>query len=85
MSPLQHAAQVLILGPALHSTYDIVTPLGPMLEVNPIDINPDPTQFTLGQLSTWELCKLHELQHLDMFSESMDLTQTLTFGMHHCY
>ena len=73
MSPLQHAAQALILGLALHSTYDIVTPLCPALEVNTIlDINPDPTQFTLGQLSTWESHKLHELQHLDVLSESMD-------------
>ena len=65
MSPLQHAAEVLILGLALHSTYDIVKPLHPTLEVHPININPDPTQFTLGQLSTWESCKLHELQHLE--------------------
>ena len=63
---------MLILGLALHSTYDIVTPLYPALEVNPIDINPDPTQFTLGQLSTWESRKLHELWHLDMLLESMD-------------
>ena len=71
-SPLQHAAQALILGLMLYSTYDIVTPLDPALEVSPISVNPDPTQFTLSKLTTWKSCKLHELQHLDMLMESMD-------------
>ena len=39
---------------------------------DPIDINPDPTQFTLGSLTTREFHKLQELQHLDMLMESMD-------------
>ena len=39
---------------------------------SPVDINPDPTQFTLGDLTTWESNKLQELQQLDMLTKSMD-------------
>ena len=49
-----------------------MTPLKPTYVGNPIDINPNPTQFTLGSLTTWECRKLQELQHLNMLMESMD-------------
>ena len=49
-----------------------MTPLKPTYVGNPANINPDPTQFTLGSLTTWESRKLREIQHLDMLTESMD-------------
>ena len=49
-----------------------MTPLEPTYVGNPIDINPDQTQFTLGGLTTWESRKLQELQHLNMLTESLD-------------
>ena len=47
-SPIRLAAQALIIGLGLHSMYDLMTPLQPTYVGNPIDINPDPTQFTLA-------------------------------------
>ena len=57
-SPLWLTAQALIIGLGLHSNYDVVTPLRLTYIRKPIDINPDPTQFTLGNHTTWEFCKL---------------------------
>ena len=42
---------------------------------NPIDLNPDPTQFTLGNLTSWESNKLRELQQLDLLTKSMNPDQ----------
>ena len=51
-SPIRLTAQALIIGRGLHSTYDPMTPLEPTYVGNPIDIDPEPTQFTLGSLTT---------------------------------
>ena len=49
-----------------------MTPLELTHTGNSIDLNLNPTQFTLGNLTTWESHKLQELQHLNMLMESMD-------------
>ena len=72
ISPLHHVVQALLLGLALHSTYDLITPFCPPVELHPVDINPDPTQFTLQPLTAPESRKLQELLHLDMLSDSMN-------------
>ena len=57
-SPLRLAAQALIIGLNLYSTYDLQTPMESVYVGDPLDINPDPTQFTLGTLTTRESNKL---------------------------